>query len=76
VFYFLKSHDIITIDDGTENIYNQSGIILPTNIRSSNSNMSIYFTSGDNRMDDTGNDKGFEIVIKYILPGNAEVEVK
>ena len=76
MFHFPISHDIISIDDGTENIYNQTGKILPTNIRSSNSDMKIHFTSGDNWENATGEDKGFEIGIEYILPGNAEVEVK
>ena len=76
VFHFPKSHDIITIDDGTENIYNQTGEILPTHIRSSNSDMTIHFTSGDIWENATGEDKGFEIEIEYILSGNAEVQVK
>ena len=76
MFHFPKSHDIITIDDGTENIYNQTGEILPTHIRSSNSDMTIHFTSGDIWENATGEDKGFEIEIEYILSGNAEVQVK
>jgi hypothetical protein len=38
--------------------------------------MSIYFTSGDNGEDHKEESKRFEIAVEYILPGNAEINVK
>ena len=76
VFYFTKSCDFIAINDGTDNVYNETGQIVPTNIQSSSSEMTIHFTSGDNGESNTTEQKGFEIVIEYILPGNAGILVR
>ena len=73
MFYFLQSRDFITIYDGLQNINNQTAKSPPRNIRSSNSNMTIYFTSGDNGEDHENEDKVFEILVEYIFPGNAEI---
>ena len=73
---FPKSHDIITINDGFHNVYNQTGQIVPTIIQSSSSEMTVHFTSGENGQSNTTEGKGFEIVIVYILSGNAVIQVK
>ena len=74
--HFAQSHDFISIYDGHQNIYNQSGIIHPRNIQSSSSNMTIHFTSGDKVEDDNGTDNRFAIDIKFILPGKAGIQLK
>ena len=66
---------MITIDDGTETIYNQTGKVFPTNIRSSNSELAIHFTSGDNKHNGTEGENGFEIKIEYILAGYLDLHV-
>ena len=79
-FYFLQSRDFITIYDGMQSIYdgmqtiyNQTEKTPPRNIRSSNSNITIHFTSGDDGKYDEKEDKAFEITVEYILPGNGEI---
>lgn len=61
---FIQSEDYLTIDEGTGNIYNQTGPIYPRSITSSNSNLIIHFKSSVN-----GGEKGFQIVVSYILQG-------
>ena len=73
MFYFLESRDFITIYDGLQTIYNQTEGTPPRNIRSSNSNMTIYFTSGDNGEDYEKEDKAFKITVEYIFQGKSEI---
>ena len=73
---FPQSHDVITIYDGPDSIYNQTGKLAPRNIRSSTSNMKIYFTSGDEGEDNKKQpNNGFEIAVDYILSGNSGMKV-
>ena len=62
--------DFLTIYEGTDHIYNQTGKAPPRTIPSSTSNMTIYFTSGENSDEHKKDSKGFEIAVEYILSGN------
>ena len=67
---FPQRYDFLTIYDGMDNIYNKTGKLAPRNIRSSASNMKIYFTSGDEGKNHKEPSNGFEITVDYIIPGN------
>ncbi len=75
MFYFLQSYDFITIYDGPQNIYNQTGKVFPQTIQSSNLSMTIGFSSGDKRQDNTMENAGFEIAVEFVSSGIAGTQV-
>ena len=62
--YFLFSQDSLTIFDGAQMVAEETGDIMESVIRSSQSDMTIHFQS-----DHIGTRKGFEIKINFFLPG-------
>ena len=69
--FFVFSHDFLKIYDGTQLVAVETGEILQSVIRSSESDMTINFQS-----DHIGTRKGFKIKVHFFLSGKYNLKLK